>query len=96
MTGKLNRRFFTLAMAALAVVTVSACSAASATPTAAPAAATDAPTAAATAVMCCRINPGFFRLARMFAMMKGLPVTNDRASDERRTCPHLRPENRRS
>jgi multiple sugar transport system substrate-binding protein len=49
MTGKLNRRFFTLAMAALAVVTVSACSAASATPTAAPAAATDAPTAAATA-----------------------------------------------
>ena len=49
MTGKLNRRFFRLAMAALAVVTVSACSAASATPTAAPAAATDAPTAAATA-----------------------------------------------
>jgi ABC-type glycerol-3-phosphate transport system substrate-binding protein len=49
MTGKLNRRFLTLAMAALAVVTVSACSAASATPTAAPAAATDAPTAAATA-----------------------------------------------
>jgi multiple sugar transport system substrate-binding protein len=45
MRAKPNRRFFTLAMAALAVVTVSACNSASATPTAAPAAATNAPAA---------------------------------------------------
>jgi multiple sugar transport system substrate-binding protein len=49
MTGKLNRRFVTLAMAALAVVSVSACSTASATPNAAPAAATNAPAAATAA-----------------------------------------------
>lgn len=49
MTGKLNRRFFTLAMAALAVVSVSACSTASATPTAAPAGATNAPAASTAA-----------------------------------------------
>jgi hypothetical protein len=43
--------------------------------------------AASTAVRCCRIRPGFFRAARIFSITTGRPVTNDNASDERRTYP---------
>jgi hypothetical protein len=32
-------------------------------------------------------RPGFFRAARIFSITTGRPVTNDNASDERRTYP---------
>ena len=42
--------------------------------------------AARTAARCCRRNPGFARLARMFAIRNGFCVTSDNAKDERRIC----------
>src|SRR5262249_19242102 len=43
--------------------------------------------AAWTEVRCCRISPGFLRLARIFSISKGWPVSAERASDVRRTWP---------
>ena len=43
--------------------------------------------AASTAVRCWRISPGFSRRPRMLVMRNGWPVTSDRASALRSTCP---------
>ena len=62
-------------------------------PTAAPVTAAEHTAAAAsTPVRCCRCSPGLLRLARTFAIRNGRPVTIDRASDVRRTCPPPSPK----